>query len=1360
MMIYVLSLFLLLQFSVDSFVSGFEGDVTPKDPVVMVGATLNLTCSLGQQHNASDIYFTKGTRRFSNASVTVLSEHVARLSREDMQPEDTGTYHCYVAARDGPGVWINSQYVQVGYPPDSPSNLTCISYNQENMTCTWNTGRTTYLKTTYELLWSRDGNSTVCECPRYSAYTECIFPKGEFFRPDIYYINLNSYNALGRGWLNATVLTNASIVKPNPVRNLTAFPVIGKSSALTVQWLAPKLAILLGPPEIAPGLVYRLTGTSQWNHTWVRILTEFRYNESFSVEIGGLTPYTDYNISVAVQPFGGKYWSDVMDTTALTAESIPAAPPGVTSGCFQHDIKKQNLFVYWQEIPRQQQNGMILNYKISWNETSVTAVSNSYLAQYPSRARSVPEGDVGTWTLIDNASPRSLWIIKVNAETRIGRATRDAVLTIAPLQTRPGPPRDLYIEVSSDNVAYLYWKPPVEREELVVGYTIYWCLGKYTEFGCQGNLLWQKVPRNVTSYELHVAASEDVRRNYRFAVSADSDLYSSGMVWPHVKCNYLYDKVPDIHPVGFSLKENALQKERSLDVKWLALDCTRGAFSKILNYTIRICEYPEECKTGKYSTVSVPHQDKDYVDYIIEGLKPATRYGLAIQAVTTAGGGRFTSFNDTLAWTQQSAPSLPPAGLRQKAVTSNSVTLAWEPSPEPNGNVSKYQLYELGRSSPVMTTRGDVLTAVVDNLEGWKRYQFMVTACTDNGTKCSELSPPLEVNTTIGAPGVIDNFKVQVTGSTGQIASVTWDPPPIRNGPITGYVLHINSSAGYQEQYIDTLTDMEKYQTHDGKLHSQVMPCTKETVHMAINFSIQAINSLEQRGPLSHVEETYMCQLTGLPDGVVGGIVAGCIIGGVCIAFLIFMVYRTSAFCKKKLTIPPEEIPELPPPISIDDHFDYDSGNYNNNSKFLMSEIDEGKLGFSDLDLVKFMKQNSIDSGIFTPSPVSEQERRFSFNSSGNSAHGSESSSLDTIQETGEGQEEVVTPLGDQDYLDYLDEEDKMKDAAELKKLTNPGKQLSPVRSISSDSGNGSSSDYYYSKMAVNSLTGQQHKDRGMEDGQMEKQRPQNEKEKRKLCTSVIPVHQPEVIVAHAQLVLANGIPLTARGGQGEDNRLELHSKSKNLANVGMAKTPSTNRPEIECKEESAKKSAQKSTISESSSSGMGYSQFGLGEAMKGTDADPDVGVGEGKDTQSENGQGKGIRDGDLGSEGDQESWQSDSQQSGWYRENSKEDEKVAEEDEEEECAHANIPLLSQHPSPSPPPLQDLSESEDCEAASPLLDNSSNSTCCSGGNFQDGCQVTDQPPPLFSTTLGSGYVTQEDIITNGITCPSGYVANC
>ena len=72
--------------------------MTPKDPVVEVGTTLVLNCSLDNvtsDYNSSGLYFQLGNTRIPDKYVSRLTPAIAQLRLPNITKDKKGHYYCY-----------------------------------------------------------------------------------------------------------------------------------------------------------------------------------------------------------------------------------------------------------------------------------------------------------------------------------------------------------------------------------------------------------------------------------------------------------------------------------------------------------------------------------------------------------------------------------------------------------------------------------------------------------------------------------------------------------------------------------------------------------------------------------------------------------------------------------------------------------------------------------------------------------------------------------------------------------------------------------------------------------------------------------------------------------------------------------------------------------------------------------------------------------------------------------------------------------------------------------------------------------------------------------------------------------------
>ena len=133
-----------------------------------------------------------------------------------------------------------------------------------------------------------------------------------------------------------------------------------------------------------------------------------------------------------------------------------------------------------------------------------------------------------------------------------------------------------------------------------------------------------------------------------------------------------------------------------------------------------------------------------------------------------------------------STPDSTPSGLDPPtltAVNATAVQLDWIPPTLPNGDIIEYNLYQ---DNIVFVTISDTseLTYIRIGLAPFTQYNFRVSACTRSGCALSNN----ELVTTLEAPptGIDPVYLLSLSSSS---LRVSWNPPAVLNGILTGYEL-------------------------------------------------------------------------------------------------------------------------------------------------------------------------------------------------------------------------------------------------------------------------------------------------------------------------------------------------------------------------------------------------------------------------------------------------------------------------------------------------------------------------------------------------------------------------------------------
>jgi len=125
-----------------------------------------------------------------------------------------------------------------------------------------------------------------------------------------------------------------------------------------------------------------------------------------------------------------------------------------------------------------------------------------------------------------------------------------------------------------------------------------------------------------------------------------------------------------------------------------------------------------------------------------------------------------------------------------KALSALAITITWRKPDKPNGIITEYQLYEVGKSSRLYAGLG--MSFTISNKEPYTKYSFYINACTVAG--CTQ-GPSAEVRTKESAPRGLDAPRATVGGS--RFVRVEWSPPLKPNGVILYYLLTRNGTQVY-----------------------------------------------------------------------------------------------------------------------------------------------------------------------------------------------------------------------------------------------------------------------------------------------------------------------------------------------------------------------------------------------------------------------------------------------------------------------------------------------------------------------------------------------------------------------------------
>ncbi|XP_047694896.1 protein sidekick-1 isoform X2 [Prionailurus viverrinus] len=532
-----------------------------------------------------------------------------------------------------------------------------------------------------------------------------------------------------------------------------------------------------------------------------------RLEREFTIE--GLEEWTEYELQMqAFNAIGAGPWSEAV--RGRTRESVPSAAPENVSA---EAVSSTQILLTWASVPEQDQNGLILGYKILFRAKELDPEPRSHVVR----------GNHTQSALLTGLRKFVLYELQVLAFTRIGNGVPSSPLLLERTKDdAPGPPvRLVFPEVRLTSVR-IVWQPPEEPNGIILGYQIAYRLASSSP----NTFTTVEVGATVRQFTATELAPESA---YIFRLSAKT---RQGWGEPLEATVITTEKRERPAPPRELLVPQAEVTARSLRLQWVP--GSDGA-SPIRYFTVQVRELPG----GEWHTYSssISHEATACA---VERLRPFTSYKLRLKATNDIGDSDFSAETDAVT-TLQDVPGEPPSSVSVTPHTTSSVLIQWQPPRDEslNGLLQGYRIYyrELESEASSATASKTLKTpsalrAELTDLKKYRRYEVVLTAYNIIGE--SPASAPVEVFVGEAAPAMAPQ-NVQVTPLTASQLEVTWEPPPpeSQNGNIQGYKVY------YWEA--DSQNETEKMKVLF--LPETVLKLKNLTGHTPYRVSISAFNA-------------------------------------------------------------------------------------------------------------------------------------------------------------------------------------------------------------------------------------------------------------------------------------------------------------------------------------------------------------------------------------------------------------------------------------------------------------------------------------------------------------------------------------
>ncbi|XP_021078405.1 protein sidekick-1 [Mus pahari] len=701
------------------------------------------------------------------------------------------TYTIDVAALTAAGVGVTtSSTISSGVPPDlpgAPSNLVISNISPRSATLQFRPG---YDGKTAICRWIVEGQVGAIgdEEEWVTLYEEENEPDAQMLEiPNLtpythYRFRMRQVNIVGPSPFSQSSRVIQTLQAPPDVAPTSLTVRTASETSLRLRWVPLPDSQYNGNPE-SVGYRVKYWRSDQPTSALAQVVSD-RLERELTIE--ELEEWTEYELRMqAFNAIGAGPWSELV--RGRTRESVPSAAPENVSA---EAVSSTQILLTWASVPEQDQNGLILGYKVLYRAKDLDPEPRSHVVR----------GNHTQSALLAGLRKFVVYELQVLAFTRIGNGVPSSPLVLERTKDdTPGPPVRLVFPEVRLTAVRIVWQPPEEPNGVILGYQIAYRLAS----GSPHTFTTVEVGATVRQFTATELAPESA---YIFRLSAKT---RQGWGEPLEATVITTEKRERPAPPRELLVPQAEVTARSLRLQWVP--GSDGA-SPIRYFTVQVRELPG----GEWQTYSssISHEATACA---VERLRPFTSYKLRLKATNDIGDSDFSVETEAVT-TLQDVPGEPPGSVSATPHTTSSVLIQWQPPRDEslNGLLQGYRIYyrelasETGMSpepktlqSPsalraeltaqssfkTVNSSSSLTTYELTHLKKYRRYEVIMTAYNIIGE--SPASVPVEVFVGEAAPAMAPQ-NVQVTPLTASQLEVTWDPPPpeSQNGNIQGYKVY------------------------------------------------------------------------------------------------------------------------------------------------------------------------------------------------------------------------------------------------------------------------------------------------------------------------------------------------------------------------------------------------------------------------------------------------------------------------------------------------------------------------------------------------------------------------------------------
>ncbi|XP_051031608.1 LOW QUALITY PROTEIN: protein sidekick-1-like, partial [Phodopus roborovskii] len=560
------------------------------------------------------------------------------------------TYTIDVAAVTAAGVGqTTSSTISSGVPPDlpgAPSNLVISNISPRSATLQFRPG---YDGKTAICRWIVEGQVGAIgdEEEWVTLYEEENEPDAQMLEiPNLtpythYRFRMRQVNIVGPSPFSQSSRVIQTLQAPPDVAPTSITVRTASETSLRLRWVPLPDSQYNGNPE-SVGYRVKYWRSDQPSSALAQVVND-RLERELTIE--ELEEWTEYELRMqAFNAIGAGPWSELV--RGRTRESVPSAAPENVSA---EAVSSTQILLTWASVPEQDQNGLILGYKILYCAKDLDPEPRSHVVR----------GNHTQSALLAGLRKFVVYELQVLAFTRIGNGVPSSPLILERTKDdNPVPPVRLVFPEVRLTAVRIVWQPPEEPNGVILGYQIAYRLAS----GSPHTFTTVEVGATVRQFTATELAPESA---YIFRLSAKT---RQGWGEPLEATVITTEKREASAPRELLVPQTEVTA-RSLRLQWVP--GSDGA-SPIRYFTVQVRELPG----GEWQTYSssISHEATACA---VERLRPFTSYKLRLKATNDIGDSDFSAETEAVT-TLQDVPGEPPGSVSATPHTTSSVLIQWQ----------------------------------------------------------------------------------------------------------------------------------------------------------------------------------------------------------------------------------------------------------------------------------------------------------------------------------------------------------------------------------------------------------------------------------------------------------------------------------------------------------------------------------------------------------------------------------------------------------------------------------------------------------------------------------------------------------